>query len=247
MDNMDHVGHMEKVDPVKIEVLFPEVCNLFGDLFNVKYLQRCLPGATRIDTPLAGEPAFAQGPVSLLYMGPMSERTQEKALDRLRPHTRRLAELIEAGTAFLLTGNAVELFGSYIENEDGSRIQGLGLLPLHAKRDMMHRHNSVFLGDWQGRAVNGFKSQFTFAWPEEGCQGLFPVKKGVGLHPGCPYEGLQKGNLFATYLLGPVLLLNPCLARSLLQAMGAGDASLAFEEAAQAAYQQRLQDFHDKV
>lgn len=230
-----------------IEVLFPEKCNLFGDLFNVEYLQKCLPQAQRLDTPLTEEPAFAAQDVSLVYLGPMSERTQEQVIAKLRPYRERLDQLIEGGTAFLLTGNAIEVFGSGIERENGERLSGLGLLPVTAKQDMMHRHNSVFLGSWQQEEVIGFKSQFTMAWPEEGAMGLFRVKKGMGLNKICGFEGLQRKNLFATYLLGPVLLMNPCFAKSLLAAMGAPDAGPAFEPAVQAAYAQRLKDFHEKL
>lgn len=232
---------------MKIEVLFPEICNLFGDLYNINYLERCLPQAQRVNTPLTGEPLFLTEEPALIYLGPMSERSQEKVLEKLRPCRDRLEELIQGGAAFLLTGNAGEVFGSYIENEGGSRIEGLGLLPLHARRDMMHRHNSVFLGEFQGAEVMGFKSQFTMAWPEARAEGLFPVKKGVGLNPECPFEGLRRGNLFLTYLLGPVLLLNPGLAEALLAAMGAAGAPLAFAPEMAQAYQARLQDFHEKV
>ncbi|MCI9257825.1 hypothetical protein [Acutalibacter sp.] len=232
---------------MKIEVLFPEICNLFGDLYNINYLEKCLPEVQRVHTPLTGQPLFLTEEPALVYLGPMSERSQEKVLEKLRPCRDRLAELIQNGAAFLLTGNAGEVFGSYIENEDGSRIEGLGLLPLHARRDMMHRHNSVFLGEFQGAEAMGFKSQFTMAWPEAGAQGLFPVKKGVGLNPQCPYEGLRQGNLFFTYLLGPVLLLNPQLAEALLAAMGAGGTPLALAPEMAEAYQARLRDFHEKV
>ena len=232
---------------MKIEVLFPELCNLFGDLFNVDYLEKCLPQAERVNTSLEDEPLFARESPALVYLGPMSERTQEKVIAKLRPYRERIEELIAGGTAFLVTGNAMETLGSYIENEDGSRISGLGILPLHAKRNMMHRHNSVFQGSLGNEKVMGFKSQFTFAWPEEGAQGLFPVEKGVGLHPQCPFEGLRRGNLFATYLLGPVLVLNPGLARTVLEAMGAGNAELAFRQEMEAAYQARLKDFQEKV
>ena len=230
-----------------IEALFPEKCNLFGDLFNVKYLQKCLPDARRVDTPLTGEPVFAGQRVDLVYLGPMSERTQEQVIAKLRRYRERLDQLIEEGAAFLLTGNAAEVFGRWIERENGERLQGLGLLPLTAKQDMMHRHNSVFLGQWQGQEVIGFKSQFTMAWPEEGAQGLFSVTKGVGLNKTCGFEGLRQGNLFATYLLGPVLPLNPCFAKSLLGAMGAPEAELAFAPAAEAAYAQRVKDFNEKI
>lgn len=230
---------------MRIEVLFPEYCKLFGDLFNIKYLQLCLPEAERLDTSLRDEPALEPG--GLIYMGPMSERSQEKVIKKLTPYRDRLKELIDGGTAFLLTGNAMEVLGRYIETGDGKRIEGLGLLPLYARRDMMHRHNSVFLGDWNGKEVTGFKSQFTMAWPTEGAQGLFTVKKGVGLNKKCPYEGLRVNNLFATYLQGPILPLNPCFAESLLAAMGAQGAQLAFAGEAAAAYQARIADFYAKV
>jgi len=230
---------------MKIEVLFPEYCNLFGDLFNINYLQRCLPEAERVNISLRDEPSLE--PEGLIYLGPMTERTQEKVIKKLTPYRDRLKERIDGGTAFLLTGNAMEVFGSYIETEDGARIEGLGLLPLYAKRDMMHRHNSVFLGEWQGEEITGFKSQFTMAWPLKGAQGLFPVRKGVGLNKGCPYEGLRMNNLFATYLQGPVVPLNPCFAKSLLAAMGAPEAQLAFAEEVREAYRARVADFHAKV
>ena len=35
---------------VKIEILFPEFCNLFGDMYNMKYLKMCLPDAEFIET-----------------------------------------------------------------------------------------------------------------------------------------------------------------------------------------------------
>ena len=28
---------------MKVEILFPEVCNLYGDLQNIYYLKRCCP------------------------------------------------------------------------------------------------------------------------------------------------------------------------------------------------------------
>ena len=36
---------------MKIEILFPEFCNLFGDMSNMRYLKKCLPCAEFIETP----------------------------------------------------------------------------------------------------------------------------------------------------------------------------------------------------
>ena len=37
---------------MKIEMLYPEVCNLFGDISNIKYLKKCLPDAEIIKTEI---------------------------------------------------------------------------------------------------------------------------------------------------------------------------------------------------
>lgn len=231
---------------MKIEVLFPQQAGLFGDLGNVRYLQKCLPQAEFIETPMGAEPLFAKGgeAPALVYLGPMTERTQEKAIQALAPYKEALEARIQSGGVCLFTGNALELLGLYIQDGD-RKIEGLGLLPLYARRDMLHRHNSVFLGGFQGQRVTGFKSQFTMCWPTAGDgfrDGLFTVEKGTGLHPRCKVEGVHIQNFFGTYLLGPVLLLNPSFTLHLLEKMGIEHPVLAFAREMEEAYRQRLQD-----
>lgn len=232
---------------MKIEILFPEFCNLFGDMSNMRYLEKCLPEAEFVETPFESEPLFLTEQPQLIYLGPMTERTQERVLKKFAPYKNRLNDLIDSGTCFLFTGNALEILGNYIENEDGSKIEGLGLLPLYARRDMMHRHNSTFLGKFQGEEVMGFKSQFTMAYPQGELEGLFETEKGVGLNKKCGFEGVRKNNLFGTYLLGPLLILNPGFTLYLLNQMGVQEPQLAFEEEARAAYEKRLKDFREKT
>ncbi len=232
---------------MKIEILFPEFCNLFGDTSNMRYLEKCLPDAEFAETPFESEPLFLTEQPRLIYLGPMTERTQERVLKKFAPYKDRLDNLIRSGTCFLFTGNALEIMGSYIENEDGTKIEGLGLLPLYAKRDMMHRHNSTFLGKFQGEEIMGFKSQFTMSYPQGEFEGLFETEKGVGLNKKCSFEGIRKQNFFGTYLLGPLLILNPGFTEYLLKQMGINDPQLAFAEEMRAAYDKRLKDFREKT
>ena len=51
---------------LRIEVLFPEVCNLYGDLGNIQYLRACLPDAEFIETALTQKPEFAGTDVDLI-------------------------------------------------------------------------------------------------------------------------------------------------------------------------------------
>ena len=60
-----------------IEILFPEFCNLFGDLSNMKYLRKCLPESNFIETAINEKPAFVSQDVNFIYMGPMTEKAQE--------------------------------------------------------------------------------------------------------------------------------------------------------------------------
>ena len=232
---------------MKIEVLFPEFANLFGDCWNWKYLSRCMPEAEFIETGYNDEPRFASEKVDMMIMGAMTEHGQELAIKKLMPYRDRLRELIDGGVVFLMTANAGEVFCEYIENEDGSRIAGLGLVPLHAKRDMMHRHNSDFEGEFDGNVIMGFKTQFTMAYTPDESHGLFVKNKGVGLNIKAKYEGIRVNNFFGTYLVGPILVLNPPFTKYILNLMGAGDVKLAFEAENMEAYEQRKKDFAEKV
>ena len=232
---------------MKIEILFPEFCNLFGDTYNMIYLEKTLPDAEFIRTPIGGTVRFTEEKIDLVYMGPMTERMQERVIEKLRPLKAKIQAAIDRGTVFLFTGNALEVFGDYIENEDGSRIECLGLYRLFAKRDMMHRHNSDFEGTFEGETVMGFKTQFTMAYTPDESLGLFKKVKGVGLSRKAAWEGIRLHNFFGTYLVGPILVINPPFTKYLLRLLGAGDVPLAFEKENMEAYAQRKKDFAEKV
>ena len=232
---------------MKIEILFPEFCNLFGDTYNMIYLEKTLPQAEFIRTPIGGTGRFTEEKIDLVYMGPMTERMQARVIERLRPLKEKIRAAIESGTVFLFTGNALEVFGDYIETEDGGRIECLGLYRLFAKRDMMHRHNSDFEGTFEGETVMGFKTQFTMAYTPDESLGLFKKTKGVGLNPKAAWEGVRLHNFFGTYLVGPILVMTPPFTKYLLRLIGAGDVPLAFEKENMEAYAQRKKDFAEKV
>ena len=163
---------------IKIEILFPEFCNLFGDMYNMKYLKMCLPNAEFIETALDETPTFVNEDVNLIYLGPMTENTQEKVIARLLPYKEKIEELIDKNVVFLFTGNALEVLGKYIENEDGSKIEGLGIFDVYSKRDMMHRHNSYLIGKYEDIEILGFKSQFTMMYGDNSASYFVRSRKG---------------------------------------------------------------------
>lgn len=226
---------------MKIEILFPELCNLFGDMYNMKYLKMCLPDAEFVETVIDNEPIFAKEDVNMIYLGPMTERTQEKVIAKLLPYKERIEELIEKNVAFLFTGNALEVLGRYIENDDGTRIEGLGIFDVYCKRDMMHRHNSYLVGKYEDIEIVGFKSQFTMMYGNNSNLYFIEVEKGIGINKESKLEGIHKNNFIGTYLLGPILILNPLLTKKLISRIG-GDKNIAIEKETMAAYEERLKE-----
>lgn len=226
-----------------IEILYPEICNLYGDLSNVEYLARSA-GAGVVSTALGETPRFASEEVALVYMGTTTERGQELVRDAFAPHLEALRARTEAGGVTLVTGNALEIFGQYIELDGGEKLPMLGFLPIHAVRRLLKRYNSLYLGQFRDMKIVGYKSQFGHAWGEVG-EGLFTTLRGPGLNPEVRPEGFRSGNFMATYLLGPLTILNPPFAKYLLGLMGVEDPKLLFEEAAMDAYETRVAEYSD--
>ncbi len=177
----------------------------------------------------------------MIYLGPMTENTQEKVISKLKPYKERLEELIEKNVVFLFTGNALEVLGNYIENEDGSKIEGLGIFDVYAKRDMMHRHNSYMIGKFEDIEIVGFKSQFTMMYGDNSTSYFLEVEKGIGLNTESKLEGIKKNNFVGTYVIGPILILNPLFTKKIMSMMGV-EKEVALEKDVMAAYDARLKE-----
>ena len=225
---------------MKIELLYPELGNLYGDTGNYIYLKKCLPDAEFVETHLNDKPAFANEDVSMVVMGSMLESAQTLAVAKLKPYKEELKANIEKGTVFLLTGNSIELLGEYIE-EDGEKEEMLGLYPFHSERQHAVRYNYLVRGEFEGMQLVGYKTQFaklygTFDKP------FMKMLGGMGNNTETETEGIHDHNLFATYYTGPLLPCNPLFVKYLLRLLGHDD-HLAYEEEAMAAYENRMQEY----
>lgn len=220
---------------MKIEVLYNDVANLYGDLFNIHYLEKTIPNVKVYYTGLNDKPKFIDEKIDLIYMGPMMERFQEVIIRKLRPYKNKIEELIEKDIVFLITGNALEIFGNKIDN-----IKALGIFKTIAKRNFTKHHNSCFIGEFQNIKMVGFKSQFS-----ETYNNLYPFIKvinGNGINISDQYEGIRYRNFFGTYLIGPILIYNPLFTKYLLKILNQ-KTQLAYEKDVLKAYEIRKQEF----
>ena len=225
----------------KIELLFPELCNIYGESYNVEYLKRSNPENIEvISTNHKQQPAFVTEDVDMIYLGCTTERKQETIIEILKPHKARLQELIDKGVIFLVTGNAIEIFGNYIKDED-RKIEALGMFDFYSERYMNRdRHNSQYIGTYNGLKMLGHRSQFSFAYGDFDNY-FVEIEKGIGMNPDTKREGIHVNNFYATYSLGPYMILNPHFAKELLEIMGL-EPNLCFEKEIMEAYEYRLSE-----
>jgi hypothetical protein len=235
-----------------IEMLFPEIANLHGDNFNIGYLSQCRPDAQIVRTSLTDRPAFVSGPVDLVYLGPLTELGQRKAIERLAPHRDRIEAMIQAGTSFLFTHNALEILGTRVRNDEmGYDIAGVGVFEFESTLSMFGRYNGKVTGiapeAGAEHPIVGYKSQFSMVTGADSLDGFLTADRGIGRNAATALEGVRRNNFLGTSLIGPILIANPHLTRGLLARLDPNsEPILAHEALALAAYEARLADFRDE-
>jgi CobQ-like glutamine amidotransferase family enzyme len=234
-----------------IEFLFPEIANLHGDNANITYLAQCRPDAKLVRTLLTDTPAFVTEPVDLVYLGPLTEQGQLRAIDRLRPHRERIEALIESGTTFLFTHNALEVLGSRIRNADMDYdVPAVGVFDIESTVKMFGRYTGKVMGVLPevgaAHPVLGYKSQFSMLSVPASLPGFLTADRGIGRNASTAVEGIRRNNFIGTSLIGPILIVNPYLTKALLAQLDPdSDPTLAHEQLAVAAYEARLAEFRD--
>ena len=228
-----------------IEMLYPEIASLYGEKGNLDLLKLCFPEANIRMTMLNDEPYFVKHEVDLIVMGPTTEEFQKIIIKRLTPYIDRIQTMIRENIHFWMTGNAMDIFGAYIEDEEGNRVLGLGLFDYHACLYRPKRFNSYVLGKIEDMEVVGFKSQFSQIFPSQ-IQSWFKVDRGFGLNEKTMAEGIKLNNFIGTQCLGPFWILNPDFTLQYFKTLGYLKAELPYHAEMLEAYRQRVLEFKDE-
>lgn len=228
-----------------IEVLFREVCGLYGDAQNSTYLEKTLPDATFIYTPITNEPYFVKNKPDMILIGSMSENTQRRVIEKLLPLKERILELIDDNVVILATGNAGEIFCKDIEYvTEKISTQALGIFDLTVETNLFDRYNGKVFGTYNDLTVVGFRSQFSQIHGDNAENYFVKCIRGDGINRQSKLEGMRKNNLICTEILGPILPTNPLFCEALLALAGV-NVQAAYKDAAMDAYTQRIKEFQD--
>ncbi len=196
---------------IKILHLFNNLMNLYGEAGNIKILERRLKaGNVAFKTVKAMPKDVLDWDFDFVYIGSGTEKSMFASLTEAHNFTDRFNKLIfEKNAVVLLTGNSISLFGKKIVTESGEEAEGLSILDIETYETYNNptMQDCVFDCELTNSKIVGFMNRATKIISNE--QPLFKVIKGVGNSPDDKFEGMQKNNLFATHLIGPILAKNP--------------------------------------
>lgn len=198
---------------LKLLHFYPDLMSLYGSYANVAVLRRHLEdlgNAVTAETILPGQDADVAG-ADFVFMGAGTERSQKAALAdfaRFGPAVQRAAD---SDMAMLFAGTAMELLGSEITDDAGSRYPGIALADFTAVQGRKRLVGDVYgTTELIPQAVVGFMNKCAVISGVE-----TPLLSGCGLGFGNEREGGPEGfryrSVLGSELTGPILVKNPRL------------------------------------
>ena len=192
--------------------------NLYGERGNVLMLKKCFEqsGLDVICDCKEASDYLNISDYDIVYIGCGTESASYKALECLRPYKRQLVDFIENNKLLIATGNSFELFGDYINDDKYGNFEGLKLFEYGVSRT----HKKRFLGDAVFSCMQDENKVIGFINKCSKISGvsspLFNVELGLGNDNLKSTEGFTYKNVFATNLIGPVLVRNPFFCQFIL-------------------------------
>lgn len=208
-------------DTFRIGWLLPDILFLHGERGNILALERMAqslglnPEVVRID----GDTQFEPMDFSVIFCPPGEIVTLNKAIDFLMPYRAKLEEFIKSGRVVLATGTGAYIFGSRIYREDGSIIKGLDITGCEYKeRKYVYGDDICFTTGYCGNDEECFGVQIRMADAFTGEKESFGrLIYGFGNNGNDRSEGVILNNSIFTDVLGPMLVLNPWVTKSLVE------------------------------
>lgn len=195
---------------VRILDIYPELMNLYGERGNMLMLRKRLEetGVEVIYEAKSTEDEIDFSIYDMAYMGCGTESASFKALDCLRKYKKQLDEFIESNKILVLTGNALEIFGKSITDDNGT-VDALGIFTygVQRKNKLRYHDDAVYTCNLINEKFIGYVNKCSQV--SGVTSPLFNVEMGLGNDNTASTEGYNYKNVYATELIGPIFVRNP--------------------------------------
>lgn len=206
---------------VKIAHLYYDLMNLYGENGNIRALKKHFE-----DQDVKVEVSFLTindeinfDNYDIFYIGSGTENYQRLVINDLMNKKDEVKNAVETGAHFLVTGNAIEMFGKHIIDFNGNKIDCLGIFPFYTKMVDLKNYspNVDFRIICETLATNKFNKKEIIGFQNR-CGVIYnndytwlTIEKGCGNNLKDKNEGIAYKNFLGTYLIGPLFIRNPHL------------------------------------
>ena len=197
---------------IKIAHLYYDIMNLYGENGNILALEKFITKQgvdVQTDNLSIGDKLNFEE-YDLYYLGAGSEENELFVLDDLMKYKKEIVEAVENGKIFLVTGNAMELFGSKIVVPGHDDIPGLALFNYDAVYKSGRQVGEITyefeeLEVFKGRHIIGFRNTNS------------NIVNNNGVRPFGFQDNARLNNFFTMNFVGPLLIRNPYFTDYLLK------------------------------
>lgn len=184
--------------------LYSDLLNLYGNDGNIKILVKKLReiGVSVDLVSLSVGDKFNFSKYDLVYIGSGTEKNQEIALNDLMIYKDDIMKFIDDDKVFLVTGNALDLFGNGFS--DRKDVKCLELFDFSSLLVERIRKDVIYDCSFLGKSILGFENH-NYVIDSKKCDSLFDD------------EGVRKNNLMGTYVEGPILVRNPYFLKYIIE------------------------------
>ena len=215
---------------ITIGHLYYDLMNLYGEIGNIKVLTYHLKNqGIKVNIKnLSIDDDINFDELDLIYIGSGTNNNQLLVLNDILKYKEDIHKYYNDNKFFLITGNAIELFGEQIIDIDNNVHEGLKLFDYYTKENKKRIVNEVYIPSlFTKENILGFNNHFGSIYNDN-------IK--------LDNKFIFNNNFYGTYLLGPLTVINPYFTKYLMKILNQDD-KLDFEEESLDAYNYTLKEF----
>lgn len=197
---------------LRIIHLFPKLLSLYGEYGNLAVLKKTLEeNGHKVDLVHYEEGPLDLTNADLVYVGSGTEDNLLEAVKRLAPWQEAIRQSVENNTRWLVTGNAMALFGAELI-ADGNAIPALNVLSYTTALARAKRYiGDVLAKDAEGAWYVGFVNTANVYTGIADTWLQLELNPKLGNDKEACADGVVYRNFLGTQLIGPILAKNPHL------------------------------------
>lgn len=198
------------METIRIAHLYYDIMNLYGENGNIRYLKKKFE-EQNIKTEvyfLSIEDEIDFNKYDIYYIGSGTDNNKKIVLNNILKYRNSIKDAIYTNKFFLVTGNAVDLFGKSIMSSNVEEIEALNIFDyIVTEEEFRIIEDQYYTCSLIDEKIIGFQNRSSVM--SKYSNNVFEVIKGTGSSPNVSTEGILYNNFYGTYLLGPLLVRNP--------------------------------------